>query len=222
MHIDDGDFLTFASIAEGLSLDELSTQQMSDIWQCEVECGVWRRHPRIGARSRSDISRDGYMGVVFMLVSSYRKDKLKDIIKAGWKRLWTMGDRGKFDYINIWPMIPTLYRAVYGSWVPTMPTLILDRPMYTTGYRAHLTALHIMTEMMMGKRRWSHCKTLDLLVKRNPDNPWFITLQYTAHGINTAPLYFNFDMTEAAYGWGGCPGPVFKALTLKAQEIGKL
>lgn len=219
MKIDDGDFLTFASIAHGLG-SYLTTDQLRMYIACEIEPGLWRRHPDIGTRSRSDISRDGYMGVVFQKVSHGDRQGIKRIIRAGWNRLWTMGDRGNLDYINIWPMIPTLYAAAYGSWVPTLPTLILDIPKYTTGYRAHLTALHIMTEMEMGKRRWSHRRTMKLLYKRNPNNPWFEALYVAAMGWPNENLEYDFDMTEAAYGWGSCPGIVFKALTERAIILG--
>jgi hypothetical protein len=219
MHIEKGDFVTFASIA--YALDVLPFNMWGDYFRCEIQPGIYRRHADLEEHeSRSDISRDGYMGVIFECVVLKNQRKLKDIIKAGWKNRWTMGDRGNFDYLNIWPLIPTLYAAAYGKWIPTLPTLILDKPEYTTGFRAHLTALHIMTEMEMGKRRWSHRRTLKLLLNRNPDNPWFEALYVLAMGWNSEYLEFKFNMEEAAYGWGSCPGIVFKALTLRAVAMG--
>ena len=216
--------MTFASIASGLG--RLNLDGTNALIECEVEPGVWRRHPTLEPQdSRSDISRDGYMGVIFNAIADGNVRMIKRIIKAGWKRRWTMGDRGNFDYINIWPLIPTLYMARYGSWVPTLPTLILDKPKYTKGYRAHLTALHIMTEMMVGKRRWSHRKTLDLLTDRNSHNPWFHALWLVAMGsdpgedLNLQLDIDSFDMDTAAYGWGSCPGEVMYALTLQAARL---
>ena len=218
MKIHDGDFLTFASI--GTAVGVMPLDQQITFRNCEVAPGIWRRHPQIGKRSRSDISRDGYLGVMFEAAVNRRKDVLKRIIKAGWRRGWSMGDRGNFDYVNIYPLVPTLYMLFLGKWFPTLPTWIPDIPKYTTGYRAHLTALHILTEVVAGKDRWSHRDTMSKLYLANPENPWFITLRSLVFGLDTTDYRFEFSDQEAAYGWGSCPAEVFKGLTEFTIKLG--
>ena len=146
MDIHKGDYLTFASIAAALGL----RANGPDFRDCEIKAGIWRRHPAIGERSRSDISRDGYLGVLFYAVVKRNRHMVARIREAGWPRGWTMGDRGNWDYINILPLVPILY-AFKWTWFPTIPTLCT--PLNNTGFRAHLLALTILIEHCMGKRR---------------------------------------------------------------------
>jgi len=204
IHFDKDDFLTFASLASGLGLGLLPVQ-VSDLSGCEVSPGVYVRHPRLGSGSRSDISRDGYMGVIFRAVVQGDNDALDRIIKAGWSRRWQMGSRGLKVYTNIWPLVPTLYMARYGRWVPTLPTFMLNIRGAATGFRAHLTALHIMTEMLVGKRRWSHRQGLRMLCKSNPGHVWFRTLLEVYESVPES------EDTEYR-SWGGCPADVMAGL----------
>lgn len=208
IHIDKGDYLTFASIGRAVGLG-------LEFFQCEIEPGVWRRHPDLKPEeSRSDISRDGYLGVLFYLTKYGYYHKIQDIINAGWKRGWTMGDRGNFDYVNIWPLVPLLYRGV-GKSVPTIPPLAIGTAL--TGFRAHLCALTIMIERQMGMRRWSHKWSIERLVDHNPDNIWFAALENRILGINMndiSAMWTKFDSRTGAYGWGSCPGEVFKHLVI--------
>lgn len=215
IHIEKGDYLIFAAIATTCGYKDLPFAK------CEIEPGVWRRHWELQEHeSRSDISRDGYMGVILYAVVNNDRAMISRIIKAGWRRRWTMGDRGKSDYINIWPLIPTLYAARYGRWIPTLPTLIIK--MNSTGFRAHLMALNILTEMLMGKRKWIHRYSTKKLIEANPDNPWFRALYNVAHRRSqddVVAMMLNFNFEEAAYGWGSCPGEVMHALVVKTMKV---
>jgi hypothetical protein len=200
-----GDYLTFASIAAAVGVEVKGP----DFRSCEIESGVWRRHPQIGERSRSDISRDGYMGVLLFCAVKDKPNIVSRIRKAGWKRRWTMGDRGTWDHINIAPLVPILY-AFKWKWFPTIPTLCT--PLNNTGFRAHLLALAILIEHCMGKRRWSHRKGAKGLAKKNPRNLWFRALVLLTHG--DAPTHHSDSMFgEEHYHWGGCPLELFIKLT---------
>lgn len=200
-----GDYLTFASIANAVGVEVDGV----DFRFCEKEPGVWRRHPDIGERSRSDISRDGYLGVILMAVVHGRDWYINDMRKAGRRRNWTMGDRGNFDYINIWPLVPILYSHKY-KWIPTIPTLCTK--FNNKGFRAHLLALTILIEHCMGKRRWSHRQGAKGLRERNPDNLWFRALANLVTG-GPRNYYSPGVFDEDEYHWGGCPLELFIALT---------
>lgn len=207
MEIAKGDYLTFASIATALGIDSVPFKK------CEVESGVWRRHWELQQHeSRSDISRDGYMGVVLYAVLKKDNAMLDRIISAGWKRMWKMGEYGNWDYVSMLPMVPMIYAARY-KWLPNIPAIML--PKYDSGYRAHLLALYILIDMECGRSNWSHRRTLTKLVEANPNNPWFKALYNRAHGKSQDDVHRmmdSFDNSESAYGWGSCPGPVFRAL----------
>jgi len=227
MHIDKGDYLTFGSIADGL--DILDPADQAVLYNCELMPGLWRRYPNILPQdSRSDISRDGYMGVIFNAVA--KKDKLciADIIHRGWKQRWTMGSWGNFDYVNIWPLIPLLYAARYSKWIPTPPVIVPNNKKYATGYRAHLAALVVMIELMMGKKKGSHKRAAYQLVKWNPLNPWFASLAVATgvSGIESGDYHYTLacevNSTDTGhYGWGSCPGPVFAGLVKATQQLGE-
>ncbi len=213
IHFDKGDFLIFASLSSGLGLS-LLPNQITDLTGCEISPGVYIRHPRLGSGSRSDISRDGYMGVIFKAVAQNDNDALDRIIKAGWSRRWQMGSRGLKVYTNIWPLVPTLYMARYGRWVPTIPTFMLNIKGSATGFRAHLTALHIMTEMLKGKRRWSHKQGLRVLCKNNPGHKWFRSLLEVYEFVPVVE-----DMNNRS--WGGCPAAVLDGLIKCSENLRK-
>ena len=199
--IDKGDYLTFASIGRALGLKY-------DVAKCEVSPGVWRRHPDLlPAESRSDISRDGYIGVLFLLARMEDREEanrwLDRIIKAGWRRRWTMGDRGNFDYVNIWPLIPYIYALRYGKWIPTPPILIWGKA--KTGYRAHLAAMMIMIDLEMGKPYSKHQTAISALLDNNRNSEWFLALA-------------GFGGREESYDWGGCPVLTYRLLVMCARE----
>lgn len=215
IQIDKGDFLTFAATGAGCGITGLPFSK------CEVSPGMYRRHPDLqDDESRSDISRDGYLGVLMWAANNTSTDEMNRIIKAGWRRGWTMGDRGNFDYINIWPLVPLIYAVRYGKWVPTLPPLVVKQN--STGFRAHLMALTILIEMSIGKDTWTHRYSTKKLKEANPDNPWFLALYNKAHKKSQDKVYgmlLNFNFNEAAYGWGSCPGEVMHALVLRTLKV---
>lgn len=200
-HIDKGDFLTFASISKALGMPY-------SIESCEIEPGVWRRHPDLKvSESRSDISRDGYIGLIFYALVSGDRDILARVRSAGWKRRWTMGDRGLFDYVNIWPLIPYLYAAKW-KWFPTPPVLIMGKG--KTGYRAHLAAMIIMVDILLGKSYNRHTASIEKLIKHNPTNNLFRALG----GMTLVIINGEHD-----YDWGGCEPELFDLLVRFAGQM---
>jgi hypothetical protein len=207
LDIDMGDFLTFASIADALGL-EYDGPHFRD---CEVEPGLWRRHPELGDHSRSDISRDGYMGVLFNALVTQDDQIHKRMIEAGWRRCWTMGDRGNLDYINIWPLVPVLY-AMNDNRTPTIPTLCTS--FNDDGFRSHLLALIILIERLIGKDRWSHRQGSRGIYYANRHNAWFEELYRLCHGLPPGRA------KPFEYHWGGCPYDLFVALTeFTAEQV---
>ncbi len=202
-----GDFLTFAAIADALDVE------VSDAWDwrdCEITPGIYIRHPELqDSDSRSDISRDGYLGVLFNLASRragvFDIAKVEEIRSAGWPRGWTMGKRGNFDYLNIWPLVPLLY-AFRWRWFPTIPTLCT--PWNNTGFRAHLLALTICIERALGKKRNCHRDAAWALYNKNQDNRWFRALHYAI--IKRHDVYTQYPTDT--YDWGGCPPELHDAL----------
>ena len=232
-----GDFLIFASIALGTGV--LSQKDLATLLNCEVstkndkgewvKTGVWKRHPNLQEHeSRSDVSRDGYIGLLFMLMTleeGQRNKYLDRLIKAGWSRRWTMGDRGSFDYVNIFPLIPLIYACRYGSLVPVpkVPVWLVRKLGGTKGYRGHLTALVILIEMMIGKKSNWQEKMISALIE-DAHNPWYFAL---ASRVADADMYTALVTTGhipddgyAATGWGSCPNELYKELvayTLKVE-----
>lgn len=223
MHIDKGDFLTFASLAASLGI--LPEDDLKTLDRCEIKPGILRRHPELmPGESRSDISRDGYLGHLFRLVRlpvEERNPRLDDVIQAMKKTKCQVGDFGSSAYTNIWPLSLIYLAARHGGKVFTPPVFVF-KP-YATGFRAHLVALYIQIEMLIGKKRWSHRRSLKTLVKYNPENPWFLALFCKAKGrkldIEFNELIDNIDpVDEASTGWGSCPNSVLIAL---ARSVGK-
>ena len=220
MHIDKGDFLTFASIAA--SFDLLPDDDLETLNQCEIEPGIFRRHPEVipGVDSRSDISRDGYLGHLFRLMRmpvEERNPRLDNVIKAMQETNCQVGDYGSAAYTNIWPLYLIYLAARHGEKVFTPPVFVF-KP-YATGFRAHLIALYIHIEMLIGKKRWSHRRSLKTLVNYNPRNPWFLALFCKAKGRKLNQKVFEkllgkLDIEQhAGTGWGGCPNSVLVALS---------
>jgi len=221
MKIDKGDFLTFASIAHGLGI--LPVDQRNTLEQCEIKPGIYRRHPKLTKDdSRSDISRDGYMGVLFQLVISNDTKRLDTIISAIIRTRGKVGTWGKSDYINIWPLIFIFTAARYGKWVPTPPIFVGP---FSTGFRAHLATLLIHIERMIGKSGYSHIYTMQKLVIANPKNPWFyalyclVTVDHFSHGKFESLMSDIPDDDDAGTGWGSCPNRVLKGLAIHAKDL---
>ena len=206
MDIPRGDYLVFAGLGSGVGLD-------LPIEKCEVESGVFRRH-WLPFDSRSSISRDGYIGVLHYIVANNDTVMLDRIIKAGWKRNWTMGE-GDFDYVNIYPLVPLLLALRYGNWVPTLPTISVGKML--TGFRAHLLAITILLEIRMGRKSFWHKWSMKRLTKANPDNPMFLALYnyidgYTQQNVQRL-CKESSSWNEGCFGWGSCPPEVFYAVT---------
>lgn len=217
-----GDFLIFASIAAAHGLVDLLTQ--CKLIDCERAPGLYERYPdiKVPEESRSDISRDGYLGLLYGLILNKRKMTMDRVIRSGLLRLGHVGRIGAFDYVNVFPVLPLFVAARYGSWVPTLPVLTSRRLKGTVGFRAHLMALTVMIELLIGKRRWSHRYTMRKLVADNPQNEWFFELA-RACGVNptrTRLPFYTIPLTgEAATGWGSCPNVVMLELIKKAKQL---
>jgi hypothetical protein len=244
MHLADhkGDFLIFASLARALGVP-LTNDESVALTQCEISPGLYRRYPEIKVpeESRSDISRDGYLGVLLSILlgpEADRNRRLDDIINVCIKTRCQVGEVGEKGYTNIWPIFPLFLAARYGSWVPTLPLIAvpsfkvsykgeeIESPSSQEGFRAHLMALMILIEYETGKVGTGSRWTMEKLVDKNPNNPWFIALDVLVHdrmmirklttirkAIENLP-----DGKLAGTGWGGCPNEVLKALAIHTMK----
>jgi len=227
MKIDKGDFLTFGSIARGLEL--LDPYEAAMHIRCEVERGVLRRHPDLKtSESRSDISRDGYIGYLFYCLKqtpARRNRLLGDVLHAIWKYKGKVGQRGDSGYTNIWPLTLIYLSARYSKWIPTPPPIAT--PTQYTGFRAHLLALYILIEVMCGKKRWSHRYSAEKIYKHNTENPWFYALYCLTHNVDCHALVIGRmlkqvpDVGQADTGWGSCPNEVLKGLAIYTLGLRK-
>lgn len=203
-----GDYLVFAGLGSSVGLD-------LPIARCEVEPGIFRRH-WLPFESRSDISRDGYLGVLHYIAAKNDMAMLNRILHAGWKRGWTMGDRGDWDYVNMLPLVPLMYMLKYGGWFPTIPTICVGK--MKTGFRAHLLAITILLELRAGKKSFWHKWSMRRLVKYNPENPMFLALLNYIENKDNLLVDFHIDLEyckweEGCFGWGSCPPEVFYRVT---------
>lgn len=217
-----GDFLIFASIASVHQLIEADT--LVALYDCERLPGVYERHPgiKVPEESRTDISRDGYLGLLYAAATLQDKKVMDRVIKAIIIRGGKIGRVGAWDYTNMLPLLPLFLAARYGKWVPTLPVLTHRLFKGTTGYRAHLMALTVMIELIIGKKRWSHRSTMRQLVRDNPKNEWFWLLS-EACGAKAkrkdVPFYDVPDYGEAWTEWGSCPNLVMKKLIRHARLL---
>ena len=217
-----GDFLIFASLARGTGVP-LTSEEENTLTMCEISPGIYRRWVGSPYNSRSDISRDGYVGVLFKILAQdgpTRNKRLDDIIKACIRTKCKVGERGDSAYTNIWPLFPLFLAARYGKWIPTIPTIAI--PQMRTGFRAHLLALFILVEHMIGKRSFFHRWSIEKLWLANPENPWFMAMMYLINDEMIMPptvadimrIAEELQDNELAdTGWGSCPNEVIKGLT---------
>jgi hypothetical protein len=212
--IERGDWLTFKSI--GWAVVGSPTHTFESWADCEIDYGVFRRHPELRvSESRSDISRDGYIGVLFALAAGrnnrtlWGRALLQRILRAGWRRGWTMGNRGEFDYINIGPLVPWILMLRYGRWVPTPKLTWLVRGKWATGYRAHLWVMLILIDLCAGKSWYKHESAIGRLRVANPHNRLFRIMN----------LDGDHQLHDDNYEWGGCTPDIFNGLCRFTQKL---
>ena len=148
-----------------------------------------------------------------------RVEKIAEIIKGGWKRKWTMGKRGPFDYVNIWTLIPLLYAARYPGKFPIIvpPAFLFRFGKASVGRRAHFFSLIIMILMKLGYKKSRFTSILELFTEKNPDNKWFEVLylqsiSYSMDCFRKAKLRKLPKNQHHGYGWGSCPNEVLNGL----------
>ena len=195
-----GDYLTFESMKAALNLPH------EDFLKCEIRDGIWRRYPNLPPeKSRSDISRDGIMGLMFYCAVNGNTEIPKRILKAGIKNGFKMGERGNWDYISMLPIVPLITMCAYGKWIPTPPTLAIGKLKH--GFRAHLLMLTVLIERRIGKRSWFHKKAADQLRFYNLSNPAFEALQNLVHDNKPTTTHLGNFLAD----WGGCSEELFGA-----------
>jgi len=131
--------------------------------------------------SRSTISRDMLLGLIWYSVANDRLDILEDLWDYGVNHGWVMGedDTGGFHTIMNTKMIGLLARSIEylggstGFWAKTPLTFNSK----CDGYVCHLVALQLgLKAKLQGFVTESELKVLEDLTKKSPNNILFLTL----------------------------------------------
>ena len=226
-----GDFLTFASIASVVCPDKVRAEDAIDLTNCLTKEGVLVRHPDLKENeSRSDISRDGYIADLFSLVDMVEESEpyIDNLISVGWSRKWTMGKRGNFDYINIWPVVPLIYAFKYKGKMPIIipPAFLLKFGKAAKGHRAHFFSLVVLTLIKLGYNKSRFTSIMKVISDNNKGNLWFEVLYCLASGSKVSDSALILDsLPEGGYGgwtgWGSCPNEVLNGLHRYTLEMCK-
>lgn len=161
-----------------------------NITAAELSPGQWLRRPinydecYKSGESRSTISRDMLLGLIWYSVYNDRLDILENLWDYGVNHFWIMGedDTGGFHTIMNSKMISLLARSIkylggnYSKFWVNTPIKFSDN---CGGYVCHLTALQIgLLAKINGGVSESEFKVLKQLKNRNPNNILYQTLYH--------------------------------------------
>ena len=165
-----------------------------DVTAARDSSGAWHRQPDkrcFPLLSKSEISRDMLIGVMFWAVYKNKLEPLESMRDYGKSHNWIMGegDRTRTTFsANLYELLDESIAYVKGDKFKGSDYLFATLPV--TGFEAHLQTLNIlMVGKMRGKITGEMFKALQRNLKRNPRNALF---QYAvakySHGIMTAPI----------------------------------
>lgn len=160
----------------------------------EIEPGRWIRRPAAypecwsNGLSRSDISRDGLLGVIWWAIENKDSAVLLRLWKYGEKHNWVMGERGWEHAVFAPTHISMLAQALYYTSSGKHDFVIRHSryPMLSAGegYRAHLQVLHYLIQQeIYGSSLITDEKIIEALAAENPNNP---AIQLAAGNGNAA------------------------------------
>lgn len=182
------DSLLWTSLASVGGLD-------ADVLAAREDNGQWHRRPQMDCYpdgSKSSISRDMLLGVMWWALEFERKDVASGLISYGKAHNWFMGE-GDPSRTFLTPALQATLADITKKLGGADEVILRNYPQLWTedqkGFEAHLQVLHILLrgrvndgiDDVMLKRLKEH-------VERNPLNPFF---QFAAH------LYTDGDQSEA-------------------------
>jgi hypothetical protein len=154
----------------------------ANLTAAEVAPGRWLRRPTsypecyATGKSRSEISRDGLLGVIYWSVENKRTDVLLRLWKYGEDHNWIMAEGGWQHAVFAPAHIALLAQAIYYTSDGKNDYYIRHSryPMFGEGegYQAHLQILHLLIqEKVYGTILDIDAKSVKSLADANPHNP---------------------------------------------------
>lgn len=156
---------------------------VADVYQAKDDDGKWFRHPSfdcVPPESKSSISRDMLLGLLFVLYADRNLKEIKSLIDYDDEHDGIMGDHdGSSDGQNRVTMTPilraTMFQLKEVAGGANNPFDKIPEPWNTpTGYQAHLEVLHILLRGMLykGINDFS-LEILESHARRQPSNALF-------------------------------------------------
>lgn len=163
-----------------------------DLLAARDESGKWHRRPNkdcfATGGSKTSISRDMLLGVIYWAYHNNKPDVLDDLIKYAFKNRFVMGDshslKDKFGRCVITPNLLSLAALAlkklggknywYLTWIPMVATSKVG------GFQAHLA---VLDAILRGEIKGKKYKIVYEYAEKQPMNPMF---QYAAGNIEEA------------------------------------
>ena len=185
---DNCDSLLFSSLLAATSVPNINIMAARD------DSGAWHRQPDkrcYPQDSKSEISRDMLLGVIFWAVHSGQAKVLEEMYQYGKDHQWIMGDGDKTRTVFTADMIETLEESLaYLRGQAIKPQSYYFVALPTAGYASHLQTLHILiVGKIRGKIQANLFQALQANLKRNPGNGLFqyAVAKYST-GLMTNPI----------------------------------
>ena len=159
----------------------------------ELEPGRWLRRPTsypecyASGGSRSTISRDMLLGVMWWAWRAKRLDVAQDLWSYGTSRDWFMGE-GRMGGTDTWfvPLVPLLARLIHalgGESHEARLFPIASEKNRHTGFAAHLQVLQLLLDgELSGGLSEDAVRSLKWQYERQPRNPLFSAAYYRFSG----------------------------------------
>jgi hypothetical protein len=179
--VDNNGFIETDS-CDSLIFSALANVKDVKLTAAELEPGKWLRRPTeypecySSGESRSNISRDGLLGVIYWAVYHKDSNTLKRLWDYGESHNWVMGEQGWTHSIYVPDHIALLAQALYytsnGKYDYTARFVIMPEFTPETGFRAHLQQLQLLIRKKIYNKDESFAnKVRQKLKEQNPKNP---------------------------------------------------
>ena len=184
----DCDSLLFSALLAATSVPNINIMAARD------DSGTWHRQPEhrcYPQDSKSEISRDMLLGVIFWAVETGQSKTLHELYDYGSSHNWIMGDGDKTRTTFTADMIELLEESIaYLDGVPIKSNSYYFIALPTTGFASHLQTIQILIiGKIRGQIQGNLFKALQSNLKRVPDNGLFqyAVAKYST-GLMTNPI----------------------------------
>jgi hypothetical protein len=215
-----GDGLTFQGFGAAYAKRSLGDV----IFSARDDDGKWHRHPKRDCyqtgSSKSEISRDGILGVLHFCFATGNMDCVRKIKSYGEAHDWVFGE-GPKDLTWIWPL-SFLVDNILGTHELDGSDDAL--PEYFAGFRGHLLAMYIwLNGKVKGGISPVESTTLNKLASENPGNPmikcvWNLYNSESQSDVIDILLNDFPENPDDVYGWGSAPKGVYFGIVTSCLE----